>query len=134
MFTRPVALSYAPIIHSSEWVGSQGKLQHGGKAIDDAKVRALSAPGHHADSGNLCLSISRTGSKSWIFRLRGGGEAVDVGLGSYRNVSLAGARRLAAECEEVIAVGADPRDRRDKGKPKRFGEVADQYLEENAAS
>ena len=33
-------------------------------------VSAIIEPGRHADGGNLCLLVSKTGAKSWVFMYR----------------------------------------------------------------
>lgn len=37
--------------------------------------RNIKAPGRYADGNGLFLNVSRTGSKSWLFRYRWGGNA-----------------------------------------------------------
>jgi hypothetical protein len=52
-------------------------------------------PGRYADGGNLYLSVSPTGAKSWVFMFRWQGGTKEIGLGSLRNVPLGDARVFA---------------------------------------
>jgi integrase len=64
--------------------------------LTDRTIRSLKAAGMHADGGGLFLQVSGDGGKSWILRYSLRGRAREMGLGSYRHLSLADAR---AECE-----------------------------------
>src|SRR5437762_13499448 len=74
------------------------------------QVETLSEPGRHADGGNLYLSISANGGRRWVFLYRWQGKPREMGLGSAAKggVSLAGARKLAKEARDRLAVGEDP--------------------------
>lgn len=73
------------------------------------EVATLKVVGRHADGGGLYLRIAPAGSKSWVFMAAHGGKRVEVGLGSAASLSLANARRIAAEMREAITLGAHPR-------------------------
>jgi len=73
------------------------------------KVASLGEPGRHADGGGLYLRITPAGAKSWVFMTASAGKRVEIGLGSESAVSLATARKLAADMREAVATGADPR-------------------------
>jgi hypothetical protein len=49
------------------------------------------------DGGGLYLRVSRTGAKSWVFRFQLDGKRRDMGLGPFPDISLADARRRAAD-------------------------------------
>lgn len=83
--------------------------------LKDAAVRKLAHAGgightFHAVGGvsGLLLQITATGGRSWIMRARVAGQRKHFGLGSYPEVSLAEARRRAADVRDAIKTGADP--------------------------
>ena len=79
-------------------------------------IKALSDPGRYSDGDGLHLYIGKTGSKSWVQRITIDGRRRDVGLGGYPAVSLAQARKRAADNRAAIADGRDPLS--DKRKPE----------------
>jgi integrase len=81
------------------------------KAIDSL-VRG-SIAGKTNDGDGLYFQISKAGSPSWIFRYKLDGKSREMGLGPYPTVTLAEARRLAADQRKVLAAGADPLAARD---------------------
>ena len=93
-------------------------------------VKSLSRVGMHADNQDaLYLRISKGGSKSWIQRITINGKRRDVGLGGYPTVSLAQARRLAADNRRDIADGRDPlADKSQPGMPT-FAQAAARVIE-----
>ncbi len=76
--------------------------------LTDKIVRNLEAPGYHADGGGLYLQVTKTGTKSFVFRFTLKGRTRDMGLGPVRSVSLAEARARAADCRALTAKGIDP--------------------------
>lgn len=74
-------------------------------ALGVAKTRP---PGYYNDGGGLVLQVSRTGTKSWIFRYTLDGKRHEMGLGSCTVVELARARELARACRQLIFEGTDP--------------------------
>jgi integrase len=70
--------------------------------LKDARLRSL-GKGLHSDGGGLYLSVAASGARSWIFIWRGGGRRREMGLGGYPTVSLAEARRRAAEARALRA-------------------------------
>ena len=83
--------------------------------LSATRVKALRDPGRYSDGDGLHLFISRAGGKSWVQRITIDGRRRDIGLGGYPNVSLAQARRRAADNRAAIANGKDPVA--DKRKP-----------------
>ncbi len=65
-------------------------------------------PGYHSDGAGLYLSVSQSGSKSWVYRYKAAGRPHEMGLGSFRTTSLAEARAKAQECRKMRADGNDP--------------------------
>lgn len=72
------------------------------------KVSKATKPGYYGDGAGLYLQVTKTGSKSWIFKYSFGGLRRDMGLGSLMNVTLAEARLKALELRRAIAEGRDP--------------------------
>ena len=56
----------------------------------------------------LYLIVSATGSKSWVQRLTIHGKRRDIGLGSFKLITLARARQRAHENRVMVAEGGDP--------------------------
>lgn len=98
------------------------------------QIVALRKPGRHSDGGGLYLRITAAGSRSWVFMTTDGGKRKEIGLGSATAVSLATARRLAAEMREASATNRDPRsvlvplEPEVKLKIQTFGEFANEYI------
>ena len=92
--------------------------------LTDRGVRALDRPGKYGDGGGLYLNIARGGSKSWLQRVTVDGKRREIGLGGYPAVTLAQARRRAANNKAAVADGRDPlADKRRPGIPT-FEEAA----------
>lgn len=113
---------------------------HGSKKLSALFVSKTTKPGRYADGNGLYLQISKSGSKSWIFRYMLEGKAREMGLGSVGTVSLAQARDKAVAARLVAREdGVDPIDRRkeekrleklEKGSAKTFKECALELHEE----
>lgn len=71
-------------------------------------VQKLKKPGYHCDGGGLYIRVTRTGSKSWLFRYTFAQRKRDMGLGAFPSVSLAVARDAAHACRQKLASGIDP--------------------------
>jgi integrase len=105
-------------------------------------ITALTKRGMHADGGNLFLRVDPSGSRSWIYRYRTGKRQHDLGLGSARLVTLADARKKAADLNRERLDGGDPllarRAKRDAKavaamKTISFREAADRYVDAQAS-
>jgi len=92
-------------------------------------VATISAPGRHADGGNLYLSISSNGGRRWVFLYRWHRKPTEIGFGSARDVSLARARELASQARAKLAEGENPKDIRKSKTSTTFGECADKLIE-----
>jgi integrase len=93
-------------------------------------VATVKRAGRHGDGGGLYLSVSGTGSKSWVFIWQRDGKRCEIGLGSLTGVTLARARELAQQARADVAAGTDPRERRGRRHVPSFGECADRCLED----
>jgi integrase len=101
-------------------------------------AETLSKPGRHNAGDNLYLSISKTGSRRWVFLYVFGSRRRELGLGSAAagHVTLAQAREKAIEARKLINSGEDPikvmgksaRAIAERGIPS-FGSFADEYLQ-----
>lgn len=80
--------------------------------LTDREVRAA-GPGKHGDGGGLTLIVSDGGAKRWMLRFQMAGKRRDMGMGSYPEIGLADARRIAAEARSLAAKGVDPIAARD---------------------
>jgi integrase len=106
------------------------------------KLANLTGPGYFADGGNLYFRIAPGGACGWIFRFTIQGRVRDMGLGAYPEISLAAARRIAAECRELVKKGTDPivRRRADRAaqrvaaaKSLTFDDCAREYINDHEA-
>ena len=72
------------------------------------EVEALKDKGLYLDGDGLYLRVTSTGTKSWIYRYAQDGTTRYMGLGPFASVSLAKARRLAADARGQRQEGGDP--------------------------
>ena len=87
------------------------------------------SPGRHSDGGGLYLNVTDTGARSWLFIWKRGGKRREMGLGSFRDVPLAKARKLAADARQQLSDGHDPLSKRNAIESMTFGEAADALIE-----
>ena len=88
----------------------------------------LAAGRYYDDSGTgLHIHVRKSGSKSWSQKLRFAGKQIELGLGGYPAVSLAEARRMAAENKALAAQGINPKSER---KPTAAAPTFSQLMEE----
>ena len=73
------------------------------------QVKKLSSPERYADGNCLYVTISGSGSKSWLLRIVVRGRRRDMGLGSVDLVSLEEARDLARQYRRIARSGGDPK-------------------------
>jgi integrase len=80
------------------------------KPLTALKIKSLVEAGYHPDGEvtGLYLSVSTTGSKSWILRKKIGVKRRDVGLGGFPTVTLAEARDKARSMHQLVSNGIDP--------------------------
>jgi len=77
----------------------------------------MEAGRYYDDSGTgLHIYVRKSGSKSWSQKIRFGGKQLELGLGNYPRISLAQARRIAAENKALAESGVNPK--LDGAKPK----------------
>jgi integrase len=90
------------------------------KGLTPERARQKSAkPGLHLDAAGLYLRVSKTSTNSkatassWIFRYMLNSKAREMGLGSYTDVTLYAARKLAEEARGLKGRGIDPIEARE---------------------
>ena len=97
-------------------------------------VRSINKPGMHGDGGSLYMKVTKSGTKSWIYRFQLNGKRREMGLGDANIIGLAKARQLAADCRQTVADGKDPIDLRnvevDTAVPT-FQELAAEHIQQN---
>lgn len=82
------------------------------------QVQAITKPGRHSDGNELDLLVKPNGNRSWVVILIGWDQRREMGLGSPSSVSLAEARKRAAEARAIVAEGRDPIAERALARPK----------------
>ena len=94
-------------------------------------VRSLSEPGKYIDGRGLKLKVAPGGSRSWVLGVTIDGKRREIGLGSYRRVSLANARRKADAARARVAEGRDHiAEGRRAGSPA-YGELVERVHAQN---
>jgi integrase len=106
--------------------------------LADTSVRSRNKkPGYYLDGNGLYLQVSKTGSRSWIFRYTLNGKTREMGLGSVTTFGLAQARERAQRARQLLADGLDPIDQRSRDRKAleahRTAERARSKTFENAA-
>jgi integrase len=106
-------------------------------------VERTKKPGRVHDGGGLYLQVTPTGGKSWVFRYALHGRRPEMGLGTYPEISLAAARRVAFEARSQVKAGQDPIAARDAERARQrlasargltFDQAAKQFLEGHGGS
>ncbi|MFT8418323.1 MAG: integrase arm-type DNA-binding domain-containing protein [Acetobacter sp.] len=96
--------------------------------------------GSLCDGGGLWL-VAQGEAKSWYFRFTSPitGKRREMGLGSVASITLADARRRAAEARHQLTDGLDPVDERRRNRsrarkeaPLTFADIAKRYIKEMA--
>lgn len=86
--------------------------------------------GNHSDGNNLFLRVKPTGARSWVFRYKIAGRAIELGMGSLTIRSLAEARHLAVDMKRAIAAGGNPKTLlTPKRETKTFADYALELIE-----
>lgn len=106
--------------------------------LNSLSIQRAKKPGLHADGNGLYLQVSRSGTKSWIFRFMLNKKARAMGLGPVDLVSLSEARIKSFECRRLLLEGTDPIEKRrlsrqekalEAAKVVTFDECAKAYIE-----
>ena len=88
-------------------------------ALTKRFCETVKKPGRYADGrrDGLYLAASETGAKSWGQRITIRGKRRDLGLGSFRFVTLPEAREAAFENQKIARRGGDPKESRERIVP-----------------
>lgn len=111
------------------------------KALTNLEVKNINKPGLTMVGGvsGLGLTVSESGARSWILRVKVGDKRRDIGLGNFPDVSLKDARDKAGETKLSIRRGIDPiqakrearlslaAHRKMSGKGRTFMKVAEEF-------
>ncbi|MBK9351391.1 MAG: tyrosine-type recombinase/integrase [Sulfuritalea sp.] len=86
-----------------------------------------------SDGDGLTFTLSKGGTASWVLRYRFGGKQREMTLGNYPDISLAEARKLAAEKRVAVDKGADVAtakriEKMERAQANSFRELADDYM------
>ncbi len=76
--------------------------------LNARRIASLKLPGRYGDGQGLHLFVKSSGAKSWVLRTVIQGRRRDIGLGSYRIVSLSEARDKARDYIKIARMGGDP--------------------------
>ncbi len=111
--------------------------------LTDRSVKAQKKQGRYADGNGLYLQVSKSGSKSWLFRYMLDGRARQMGLGSVGTKTLSEAREDSLTYKRLLKEGIDPiQDRNNRiAKTKAankdiltFKESTEEYLKAHSAA
>lgn len=113
-------------------------MARGINKLNNLSVRQKKEPGHYGDGGGLWLQVSKTLTKSWVFRYTRRGKTHELGLGPFPAISLAAARDKAEQMRTTLAMGGDPMAERAAAKANAatrmtFAECAERYISDNRA-
>lgn len=97
-----------------------------------AKIKGLKEAGNYTDGEGLRLKVSKSGTKSWLFRYRINGRARDMGLGTYPLRSLQDARNKALELRKLVLDDIDPLVERDR--QRKHAEEAEEWTFDKCAA
>lgn len=96
-----------------------------GRTVDKLSAVAVARakePGYYGDGAGLYLQVSKSATKSWIFRFTIAGKQREMGLGPLHTIGLAQARDKARDCRALLLEGKDPLEARNAAK---LGEALD---------
>lgn len=95
--------------------------------LSDRQLKAVKATGKDfvlSDGDGLQLRVRASGSMMWNFNYREPltRSRINMALGPYPDLSLANARKKAAEARELLALGIDPKTQRDEVRQAKLAE------------
>src|SRR5215213_8217384 len=99
------------------------KGRHPVEALTGDFVHAPQQVGFYADGQGLYLRVDEMGCKRWILRTVVQGKRRDIGLGSFKRVSLLEARVRARTLRRIARQGGDPLAVREQVCGARYPEV-----------
>jgi integrase len=113
--------------------------------LSDRAIKALDTPGYYGDGDGLWLQVRKSQSegkpgavtRSWLFRFMLNLRSREMGLGPYPDITLAEARKKAADARRQVRDGVDPiEDRKakrqavalERARCLTFDECAEKYI------
>lgn len=101
--------------------------------LSAARVKVLPLPEKGkrrvSDGGGLYLVLRATGSKAWVFLWKRDGQSTEIGLGSFSDLGLSDARKMAKVARVEVAAGRDPREAFRPPDEKTFKDTAHEVIE-----
>lgn len=104
------------------------------------QIRSLKTPGRYADRDGLYLQVTKSSTKSWIYRYQLNGKRTEMGLGTLKDYTLSQAREQASEAAKLKRQGIDPKVHRDSHKHAiqssqvwTFDKCAEAYIKAQAS-
>lgn len=100
-------------------------------------VSKAKTAGYFGDGAGLYLQVSKSGTKSWIFRYTFARKQREMGLGALHTVTLAEARGKARDLRALLLTGKDPLEVRaadklldalDRAREMTFNQCAGAYI------
>lgn len=100
-------------------------------------VSRAKEPGYYGDGAGLYLQVSKSLTKSWIFRFTFSGKQREMGLGALHTITLAEAREKAKACRSMLIDSIDPLEARnatklanalERAKAMTFDDCAKAYI------
>lgn len=73
-----------------------------------AKIRNIKSAGTYFDGAGLRLQVTKAGGKTWIFRFQMNSRTREMGLGSFKDLTLKQAREKAGDMRALARQGIDP--------------------------
>lgn len=71
-------------------------------------IKTLNKPGRYCDGGGLYIQVTKSGTKSWLYRFMIRKRQYEMGLGSAGTISLSEARDRASKARHQLANGINP--------------------------
>lgn len=106
------------------------------------KINKATQKGMLPDGRGLYLQVSKSGSKSWLYRYEVDGREKSHGLGGYPGISLGDARDAADDCRKLRKKGMDPIEHKrkelaasklNKAKSITFQQCATMFIDSHKA-
>lgn len=82
--------------------------------LNTLKIQKFLSDGYYHDGDGLYLQVKKSKNKSWIFRYTLNGKTREMGLGSFKYVTLAEARQKRTELKKQLINHIDPLEERKK--------------------
>jgi integrase len=113
--------------------------KRGTNLLSDMQIRRWVAAGEaiaKSDGAGLTFTLSKAGTATWVLRYMMAGRPRELTIGNYPDISLAAARKLAAEHRVSVDKGVDPAAEKRAEKLKALAawtvrELAKDYLDKN---